>query len=60
MPARTISGTSLSLATQLGGFLKVWPKCHESLTAAAQVAALPVPHFGQAKISPSEPSALSP
>lgn len=43
-----------------GVFLKAWPKCHESLTAAAQVAALPVPHFGQAKISPSEPSASSP
>lgn len=55
----TISGTSLSLATPLGAFLKVWPKCHKSLTAAAQVAALPVPQFGQPKISPPEPSALS-
>lgn len=60
MSAWTISGTFLSLATPQGGLWKVWPKCHESLTAAAQVAALPVPHSGQAKISPSEPSALSP
>lgn len=58
--AQTISGTSLFLAIPWGGFLKVWPKCHESATAAVQVAALPVPQFGQAKISPFEPSALSP
>lgn len=53
-------GQSLFLAIPRGGFLKVWPKCHESATAAVQVAALPVPQFGQAKISPFEPSALSP